>query len=309
MTEGELLSRIQTVNIFARVVPEQKLLIVNALKRCGEIVAMTGDGVNDAPALKSAHIGIAMGERGTDVARESADLVLLDDDFSSIVQSVRLGRRVFDNLKKGMAYTLAVHVPIAGMSLIPVLFDWPLVLLPIHIAFLHLIIDPACTIVFEAEPEEINVMNRPPRNPQEPLFSRRTIRLALFQGLSVLFVLVAVFSFAFYFGDGEFDARTLAFTTLIISNLSMILSNRSWSRTIPEMLHTPNPALWWVLTGGVLFLGIVLYVPLLQHLFSFSFLHFDDLIASLASGVFSVLWFEVLKIWQRKNRQRRQAFD
>ncbi|MFM7794912.1 MAG: HAD-IC family P-type ATPase, partial [Microcystis panniformis] len=157
-----LRDRIQSTNIFARVVPEQKLLIVNALKRSGEIVAMTGDGVNDAPALKSAHIGIAMGERGTDVARESADLVLLKDDFSSIVESVKLGRRIFDNLKKGMAYTLAVHVPIAGMSLIPVMFGWPLVLLPIHIAFLHLIIDPACTVVFEAEPAESDIMRRPP---------------------------------------------------------------------------------------------------------------------------------------------------
>ena len=300
MIEGELLSRIQTVNIFARVVPEQKLLIVNALKRCGEIVAMTGDGVNDAPALKSAHIGIAMGQRGTDVARESADLVLLDDDFSSIVQSIRLGRRVFDNLKKGMAYTLAVHIPIAGMSLIPVIFHWPLVLLPIHIAFLHLIIDPACTVVFEAEPEESNVMRRPPRNPKEPLFSRRTLRLAVLQGLSVLVVLLAVFGVAFYSGNGEFDARALAFTTLIISNLSMILSNRSWSRTIPEMLHTPNTALWWVLGGGVVFMGLVLYVPLLRELFRFSFLHFDDLVVSLTSGVFSILWFEVLKIWPRK---------
>ncbi|ARV57965.1 ATPase [Nostocales cyanobacterium HT-58-2] len=300
MTEGELSAQIQTVNIFARVVPEQKLLIVNALKQCGEIVAMTGDGVNDAPALKAAHIGIAMGKRGTDVARESADLVLLDDDFSSIVQSVRLGRRVFDNLKKGMAYTLAVHVPIAGMSLIPVMFHWPLVLLPIHIAFLHLIIDPACTVVFEAEPEESNIMNRPPRNPKEPLFSRRTLRLALLQGISVLVVLLVVFAIAFYSGHGELDARALAFTTLIVSNLSMILTNRSWSRTIPEMLRAPNAALWWVLGGAVVFLGLVLYVPLLRHLFRFSFLHFDDLVVSLTSGLFSILWFEGLKIWQRR---------
>src|SRR6185369_14922157 len=152
MSDAELQRRIDSVNIFARVVPEQKLRLVNALKANGEVVAMTGDGVNDAPALKAAHIGIAMGERGTDVAREAASLVLLDDDFSSIVEAVRQGRRIFDNLKKGMAYILAIHVPIAGMTLIPVLMEWPLVLLPVHIAFLHLIIDPACSIVFEAEP-------------------------------------------------------------------------------------------------------------------------------------------------------------
>jgi len=300
MSETELLDRIQTVNIFARVVPEQKLLIVNALKRSGEIVAMTGDGVNDAPALKSAHIGIAMGDRGTDVARESADLVLLDDDFSSIVEAVRLGRRIFDNLKKGMAYTLAVHVPIAGMSLIPVMFGWPLVLLPIHIAFLHLIIDPACTVVFEAEAAESNIMRRPPRNPKEPLFSRRTLRLALLQGVSVLVVLVAVFAIAYHSGNSELDARALAFTTLIISNLAMILTNRSWSRTILEMIKTPNAALWWVIGGAGVFLGLILYIPLLRHLFRFSSLHMDDLMVAVVSGIVSVLWFEGLKLWNRR---------
>ncbi|CAN1211503.1 cation-translocating P-type ATPase [Tumidithrix helvetica PCC 7403] len=300
MGEAELRDRIQSANIFARVVPEQKLLIVNALKQSGEIVAMTGDGVNDAPALKAAHIGIAMGERGTDVARESADLVLLEDDFSSIVESVKLGRRIFDNLKKGMAYTLAVHVPIAGMSLIPVIFGWPLVLLPIHIAFLHLIIDPACTIVFEAEPAESNVMRRPPRDSKEPLFSPRTLKLALLQGISVLVVLVAVFAIAYYSGNGEFDARALAFTTLIISNLAMILTNRSWSRTIPEMLQAPNTALWWVLGGGIIFLALILYIPFLRHLFSFSYLHADDLLVSFLSGIVSILWFEALKLWNRR---------
>jgi Ca2+-transporting ATPase len=307
MDDAELSRRIKNVNIFARVVPEQKLRLVNALKNNGEIVAMTGDGVNDAPALKSAHIGIAMGGRGTDVAREAADLVLLDDDFSSIVTSVKLGRRIFDNLKKAMAYTLAVHVPIAGMSLIPVLFKWPLVLLPIHIAFLHLIIDPACSVVFEAEPPEENIMQRPPRDPKEPLFSTRTLGLAVLQGVGILLVLVAVFATALYRGQGELDARALTFTTLIIANLSLILTNRSWSYTIWEMLRShsqrisslSNIALWWVLGGALVFMAFVLYLPILRHLFRFSYLHPIDLGICLTAGIFSIVWFEFLKIWQR----------
>lgn len=304
MTEEQLRSRIRSTNIFARVVPEQKLLIVNALKQSGEIVAMTGDGVNDAPALKSAHIGIAMGGRGTDVARESADLVLLNDDFNSIVESVKLGRRIFDNLKKGMAYTLAVHIPIAGISLVPIFMNWPLVLLPIHIAFLHLIIDPACTIAFEAEPAEANVMQRPPRNPKEPLFDSRTLRLAFFQGLSVLVVLVIVYAVAHYgkySPDLQFckakgcDARALAFTTLIVSNLAMILTNRSWTKTIFSTSRVPNPSIWWIIGGGAVFLALILYIPLLRELFQFDYLHWEDLVIALLSGIASVIWFEFLK--------------
>jgi Ca2+-transporting ATPase len=186
------------------------------------------------------------------------------------------------------------------MSLIPVMFGWPLVLLPIHIAFLHLIIDPACTVVFEAEAAESNIMRRPPRNPKEPLFSRRTLRLALLQGVSVLVVLVAVFAIAYHSGNSELDARALAFTTLIISNLAMILTNRSWSRTILEMIKTPNAALWWVIGGAGVFLGLILYIPLLRHLFRFSSLHMDDLMVAVVSGIVSVLWFEGLKLWNRR---------
>ncbi len=295
----ELQQAIKSVNIFARVVPEQKLRLVEAFKANKEIVAMTGDGVNDAPALKAAHIGIAMGGRGTDVAREAAGLVLLDDDFASIVRAIKIGRRIFDNLRKAMTYILAVHVPIAGMSLLPVIFNWPLVLLPIHIAFLHMIIDPACSIVFEMEAEEEDVMLRPPRNPAEPLFNRKTVGLSLLQGFSILVILVVIFSLALYRGDGELDARALTFTTLIIANLGLIIANRSWYKTALASLRSRNAALWWVVGGALIFLGLVLYLPFLRQLFHFSFLHPIDLGICLVGGLASIIWFEILKAMRK----------
>ncbi len=302
MSDTELQQHIQNTNIFARAVPEQKLRIVNALKDKGEVVAMTGDGVNDAPALKAAQIGIAMGQRGTDVARESAALVLLDDDFSSIVQAVKLGRRIFDNLRKAMSYLLAIHIPIAGMSLIPVLFKLPLVLLPIHVAFLHLIIDPACSIVLEAEPAESNVMQRPPRNPKEPLFGKRTVGLAVLQGSGILVIILAIFIIALYRGQGELDARALTFTTLILANLGLILSESSTSRISLKIFKSPNPTLWWTIGGGIFFLEIVLYIPFLRNLFSFSFLHSIDLAICLGGGGICLLWFELLKSFNRPRK-------
>jgi Ca2+-transporting ATPase len=299
--DDELRARIHNVSIFARVVPAQKLRLVNAFKANGEVVAMTGDGVNDAPALRAAHIGIAMGRRGTDVAREAAALVLLDDDFASIVGAVRLGRRIFDNMKKAMSFVLAVHVPIAGVALVPLLFGWPLVFTPVHIAFLQLIIDPACSIVFEAEPEESDIMRRPPRKSDAPLFGGRTVWLALLQGLSVLVIVLAIFAIALYRGRSAEEARALTFTTLVIANLGLILTNRSWSRSILATLATPNAALWWVLGGAAAFLGVVLSVPALRHLFHFATLHADDLALCLVAGVAAILWFEGLKLLRRRS--------
>jgi Ca2+-transporting ATPase len=304
MSEDELRERIMTGNVFARVIPEQKLRLVNAFKANGEIVAMTGDGVNDAPALKSANIGIAMGGRGTDVAREAGDLVLLDDDFSSIVKAIRLGRRIFDNLRKAMAYILAIHVPIAGLSLIPVLFKWPLVLYPVHVVFLELIIDPACSIAFEAEPEESDVMQRPPRDRKEPLFSRRTVALSLLQGVIVLAVTLAVYKLSLALGRGDIEARTLTFTTLVIANLGLILTNRNWSSTILGSFRARNIALRWIVLSAIVFLGLVIYVPFLRDLFHFGILHFVDVLVCIGAGVVSVLWFEVVKYFSRKKRQK-----
>jgi P-type Ca2+ transporter type 2C len=295
LDNAELRNRVRDVNVYARVAPEQKLRLVEALKANGEIVAMTGDGVNDAPALKSAHIGIAMGARGTDVAREAADLVLLDDDFSSIVAAVRLGRRVADNLHKAFSYILAVHVPIAGLSLLPILLGWPLILTPVHIAFLQLIIDPTSSIVLEAERLEPDAMRRPPRPRGEPLFTRRALVLSALQGGGVLLIMLAVTGVTLYRELGEFEARALTFTALVVANLALVLTNRSWSRSAVAMLRVPNPALWWVVAGTALGTAAVLYVPALRALFRFSQLHAADILFCIGAGVIGVVWFEWFK--------------
>lgn len=297
MSEQELADQIKQVNVFARVVPEQKLKIVNALKRNNEIVAMTGDGVNDAPALKSAHIGIAMGEKGTDVAREASSLVLMDDNFASIVGSVRMGRRIFDNLQKALGYIFAIHVPVAGLSLIPVFFaDFPLILWPVHIVFMELIIDPACSIVFEAEKEEKNVMSRPPRNISEPFFGIDKIVLSCMQGLGILIIVFSVYLFCLKSGYNEGEVRALSFTTLIAANIAVILSNRSWTRNIFQILAVPNTTVKWVAGGAVFFLILTLKVPFLLKLFQFEAISLNEAIFCVAAGFLSIAWFEIYKI-------------
>jgi P-type Ca2+ transporter type 2C len=295
MDDASLRERARHCNIFARMTPEQKLRLVNALKANGEVVAMTGDGVNDAPALKAAHIGIAMGAHGTDVAREAAALVLLDDDFSSIVRAVRIGRAIFDNLRKAMSYILAVHIPIAGLSLIPLLLGWPPVFAPVHIVFLEMIINPACSIVFEAEPAERDVMHRPPRRPQQRLFGIHAVSLSLLQGAGLLLASLGVLGYALHTGAGEGEARAMAFLTLVTGNLGLILVNRSWQYRLPTSLRRHNAALWWVTGGAAAFLALALTTPFVRAIFHFAPISAAATVISLAAGIGSALWFEFLK--------------
>ncbi len=296
MTEDELCLRIKDVNIFARVIPEQKLKIVNALKKNNEIVAMTGDGINDAPALKASNIGIAMGEKGTDVAREASSLVLMDDNFGSIVGAVRMGRKIFDNLQKALSYIFAIHVPIAGLSLIPVLFSGlPLILWPVHIVFLELIIDPACSMIFEAEKEEKNVMSRPPKNINEPFFGARKILFSCMQGVGILLVCLLVYFISLEMGYSEKSVRTLTFVTLIVSNIAVILSNRSWTTGFFKILLTPNKTVKWIVGGAGFFLILTLAIPFLSNLFQFEKIGYLELIVCVLLGFSSIIWFEIYK--------------
>lgn len=302
MDDGELARRIRTVGVFARMVPEQKLRLIRALKANGEVIGMTGDGVNDAPALRAADIGIAMGARGTDVARESAALVITDDDFGSIAGGIRLGRGIFDNLRKALAYAIAVHVPIFGMSLIPVfVVGWPLVLLPVQIAFLELIIDPACSVVFEAEEIDPRIMEQRPRGLGAPMFDRRVLAVAGLQGLSVLLAVLGVYLWAVLSGRPEGLVRSTTFSALVLGNLALILVNRSWRLAAWETFRQRrNRTLKWILGGAVALLVVLLTVPWLRAAFGFGAMGLWEWLAAPAAAVFGVIWFEVYKAAVRR---------
>jgi len=291
-----LAQAVRRVNVFARIRPEQKLQLITAYKADGEVVAMTGDGVNDAPALKAAHIGVAMGRRGTDVAREASALVLLEDDFQSIVGAVRLGRRIYENIRNAMRYLLAVHVPIAGMSFLPLVFGWPVFLYPVHIVFLEFVIDPACSVVFEAEDSGQGVMQRPPRDPREPLFSLQMLGVSLLLGASVLAFVCAAYWWAVANGLAGGEARSFGFAAIVFGNLAMIHATRSRDRVVFAALRDPNPALWWITGGTLVALAASIYIPLIGDLFRFAPLSAGYAALAAASGIAGVLWYEAYKV-------------
>jgi Ca2+-transporting ATPase len=295
LSDDDLQARLPDTHVFCRVQPEQKLRLVQAFRARGEIVAMTGDGVNDAPALKAAHIGVAMGARGTDVAREAAALVLLNDDFSSIVTAVRYGRRVFANLRKAIVFVVAVHVPIVGLSIAPVLLGWPMLLMPVHILFLQLIIDPACSVVFEAEPLEADAMKSRPRRPDARLFDAAAIARGLWQGVGLLVLLLGTYAMARRTTGSDDMARALTFAVLVLSNLGLIHVNRFWNQAALRVGGPVNAAFGWITLATVLLLGMVLGIPTIGRLFAFVTPTPPMLAAGLGVAVLGLLWFEVVK--------------
>jgi len=268
-------------------VPEQKLRIVEALKANGDVVAMTGDGINDAPALETAHIGIAMGVKGTDVAREAADLVLLDDSFASIVGGVRLGRRIFSNLRRALTYIAAIHIPIAGLALLPVLLGMPPILFPMHVVLLALAIDPLCALVFENEPSEEQAMRQPPRDIREALFGFQQIRTAVLQGLVVLVAVFGLYAWCRSAMLPEGVARAAAFTALVIANLVLALADSAASL---RWFAAYRRIFWSIALVVCIALAAILGIPAFGAVFQVAMPDWQVLVAAIGIGIVSGGW-------------------
>lgn len=300
LSENELCEVVKSCDVFSRVIPEQKMKIVKALKKNGEIVAMTGDGVNDAPALKSADIGIAMGQRGTEVAKEAAHMILMDDNFTTIVKSVKDGRRVYDNIRKAMVYILIIHIPIAAMAMFAPLFNLPPLLLPMHIMLLELIIDPTCSIVFEGEPAEANIMENPPRPPQEPLLTRSLTIKVVLQGIIMFLAAFMPFHYMIDLGISSEYARSFSLITFIVANVTLVLVNRSNTELLYHLIKEKGSKVRLIVNSMALIMVFaIVYIPILNGFFRTEKIGIYPLIIAIVLGFISTGWWEIVKITRK----------
>jgi Ca2+-transporting ATPase len=297
LSKEDLASAVEESNVFARMFPEAKLRVIEALKEQGEIVAMTGDGVNDGPAIKSAQIGIAMGKKGTEVARQAADLIITDDDINKIAEGVEHGRKIFVNLKKAVRYIISIHIPIILTAALPLILGWkyPNIFTPIHVIFLELIMGPTCSIFYEREPAEQNTMLYHPRNRKQGLFTFDEILMSLVQGIIIASGILTLYYLFMQHSDLQ-TTRTIVFTTLVCSNVFLTLANRSFTESIIKTSGYKNDLVLPMLILSVLFLTVILTVPQIQELFGFITISLRNLSICLLTAFVSVFWFEVYKI-------------
>lgn len=308
MEFSELQQRVKNTQVFARMFPEAKLRVVQALKNNGEIVAMTGDGVNDGPALKAAHIGIAMGKRGTEVAKSAAALVLLDDDLGHMTEAVALGRRIYENLKKAIQYIISIHIPIILIVLLPLVLSWEYVLIftPIHVIFLELIMGPTCSIVFENEPIEPNSMNNPPRKMSQTFFSWPELSLSVVQGMLITVATLGLGYYLMVSGESIETVRTIIFTTLVMSNVFLTLVNRSFYYSVLKTFRYPNRLIPIILGISVVLLILILIVPPIQGIFKFEAVRIQFVGMALLVSFVGVFWIEVWKAWRRRRQRSKE---
>ena len=300
-SDEELRELIPQISVFARVVPEHKLRIIRALQSTDEIVGMTGDGVNDAPALRAADIGIAMGKRGTDVAREAASLIITDDNYTSIAHGIQRGRATYANLQKAMSYVIAIHIPIFGLALLPIFStSWPIVLLPGLVAFHEVIIDPACSIVFEEEGADPEIMKRQPRGNKSKLFSPSELFISITQGVAVLGAILALFISSINSGRSDSEIRSLVFGSLMLANMGLILTNRSRTLTIFETFsQRENRAVKWIVIGALIIVVSLLSFEPLRLIFDLGRISQSDLLAIFVTALLGVGWYELFKYFKR----------
>ena len=297
MTDQQLQEVVGRTDIFARMFPEAKLRVVEALKANGEIVAMTGDGVNDGPALKAAQVGVAMGRRGTEIAKSAASMVLLDDNLAHMVNAIKTGRLIYYNLRKAIRYIISIHLPIVLAVLLPLIFGWPYLhmLTPIHVIFLELIMGPTCAIAFENEPAEPNVLQKPPRTGGENLFSWPELSLSLVQGLLITAGIFVMYHYAIWLGKDEKTTRSFVFITMLLANIFLTFANRSFEYTIARTLFYRNYLLWWMIGASTAILIIILLVPVARNLFQLGALTAAEVAWCMLGALVSVGWFEVWK--------------